>query len=56
MKKLLTYCLVFALTLTLGYGMALADKPVKDDAYVGNKSPSGPHFQFNIKFATSQVG
>lgn len=49
MKKLLTFTLVFALTLTLGYGVALADKPIKDDSYyAGNGAPSGPHYNVNI--------
>lgn len=48
MKKLLTFALVFALAITLGYGMALADKPKKDDNYVGNEAPSGSHYTLNL--------
>jgi hypothetical protein len=48
MKKFLMFALVFSLAITLGYGMALADKPIKDGAYVGNEAPSGPHYNLNI--------
>ncbi len=49
MKKLLTFALVFSLAICLGYSAAIADKPTDDDGnYLGNKAPSGKHFQFNI--------
>ena len=38
MKKLFLFSLVFVLTLSLGYGMAMA----------GNGAPSGPHYNLNI--------
>ncbi len=38
MKKFFTFALVFALTLTLGYGFAFA----------GNDAPSGKHYNLNI--------
>ena len=38
MKKLFLITLVFAMTLTLGFGIALA----------GNDAPSGPHYNLNI--------
>ena len=56
MKKLLTFTLVFALTLTFGYGAALADKPIKDDAYVGNEAPSGYHYTLNLLGKTNCPG
>jgi hypothetical protein len=46
MKKLLTFALVFALTLTLGYGVALA----------GDLKLSGPHFQFNLIGSPNGIG
>ena len=48
MKKLLKFTIILTLAITLGYGTALADKPIKDGDYPGNDSPSGKHFQFNI--------
>lgn len=43
MKKFLTVALVIALTVTLGYGFALAGQ---DET--GNGAPSGPHYNLNI--------
>ncbi|MGV7223841.1 MAG: hypothetical protein ACQ9MH_20235 [Nitrospinales bacterium] len=40
MKKLLTFSLVFALTLSLGYGVVLAGK--------GNELPPGPRYVLNV--------
>jgi len=49
MRKFLTFVLVFSLAIGLGYGAVIADKPTDDDGnYLGNGTPSGKHFQFNI--------
>ena len=56
MKKLLTFTLVFALAITLGYGVALADKPQKDNEYVGSGAPSGAHYNLNLLGKTNCPG
>lgn len=51
MKKVITIALIMVLTLTVavGSGAVLADKPQNPDGlYNGNGAPSGPHYNLNL--------